>query len=156
MSQALLNYSFKGVHIHHKPKPPIHHLLQTSQMTKSNTNPSQPVFTTTNPIPTTPPQSWLEAALKGHALTFTMYVEGKECLVIIQNPKDLSQIITEGMKLGLEAFAHQQWYATPPSIPNSFRASPSNVYPPVLTNLMMSGLSVYPQLPQEMEVMSWI
>ncbi|KAM3394936.1 putative protein isoform X1 [Capsicum galapagoense] len=35
-------------------------------------NPQRPVYTTSSPAIAAPPQSWLEVALTGHALTFTM------------------------------------------------------------------------------------
>ncbi|KAM3283856.1 hypothetical protein P3S67_022654 [Capsicum chacoense] len=62
------------------------------------------VYASTIPSPLHPPQAWLEVALTGQALTFTIQVNGRDYLVMIQNPCDLAHIITEGMTLGTEVF----------------------------------------------------
>lgn len=71
-------------------------------------------------------------ALSGYALTFTMTVNGQECFILIQNPRDLAQIIMEGMMRGMEVFNN-----------------------PLATSQSLSTISFYPP-PQEEESAPWI
>ncbi|KAF3650570.1 hypothetical protein FXO38_17095 [Capsicum annuum] len=81
---------------------------------------------------------------------------GQESVIRVQNPKDLAQIVTEGMSLGLEAYGRFHWFVHPQPIPNPFEALTSNVDLLNLNSLMMSGLSFYPQPALEEEVIPWI
>ncbi|KAG5618109.1 hypothetical protein H5410_017933 [Solanum commersonii] len=51
-----------------------------------------------------PPQSWLEMGLSGHSLTFSFHLDNQEIIMDLQNPGYVAQIITEGMRLGIEAY----------------------------------------------------
>lgn len=59
-----------------------------------------------------PLQSWLEMGLQGYALIFTMELNNQEVVLLVQNPTHLGEIITEGMRLGMEAYTQNQWYTT--------------------------------------------
>lgn len=43
------------------------------------------------------PRSWLEMSMMGHALSFSMEIEGREVLIIGQNSTFLAQEISKGM-----------------------------------------------------------
>ncbi|KAF3639117.1 hypothetical protein FXO38_05966 [Capsicum annuum] len=60
------------------------------------------------------PSSWLEMRLGRHALTFNLHINGEQILVMIQHPENLAQIVTEGMRLGLDAFMQHYWTVEPP------------------------------------------
>ncbi|KAH0703255.1 hypothetical protein KY285_017533 [Solanum tuberosum] len=51
-----------------------------------------------------PPQSWLEMGLSGHSLTFSFHLDNQEIIMDLQDPGYVAQIITEGMKLGIETY----------------------------------------------------
>lgn len=52
-----------------------------------------------------PPQSWLELGLSGHSVTFNFYLTNNQEIVIdMQDPAFLAQIITEGLRLGMQAY----------------------------------------------------
>ncbi|KAF3663363.1 hypothetical protein FXO37_12029 [Capsicum annuum] len=79
--------------------------------TMINHNPyhSTPIFATP-PVPTPhQPLSWIEMGLRGHAATFTLDTNGKKSVLILQNEKQLAQLITGGMKLALENFVNCLW-----------------------------------------------
>ncbi|KAM3319837.1 putative protein isoform X2 [Capsicum chacoense] len=85
-----------------------------------------------------------------------MIINGQESVIRIQNPKELSQIVMEGMTLGLQAYGQFHWFAHPQPVPNPFEASTSNVDPPTLNNLMMPGLPLYPQPSPKEGILPWI
>lgn len=51
-----------------------------------------------------PLQSWLEMGLQGYALIFTLEMNDQEVVLLIQNPSHLAKIVTEEMRLGMEAY----------------------------------------------------
>lgn len=59
-----------------------------------------------------PLQSWLEMGLQGYALNFMLELNNQEAILLVQNPTHLAEIVTEGMRLEMEAFNQQQWYTT--------------------------------------------
>lgn len=101
-----LTCPFTSLYIHHSPPYQIHKLqyFQAAPMEQENNQVPYLVYASTIPSPLHPPQAWLEVALTGQALTFTIQVNGRDYLVMIQNPCDLAHIITEGMTLGTEVF----------------------------------------------------
>ncbi|KAM3342949.1 hypothetical protein P3S68_027915 [Capsicum galapagoense] len=101
-----LTCPFTSLYIHHSPPYQIHKLqyFQAAPMEQENNQVPYLVYASTIPSPLYPPQAWLEVALTGQALTFTIQVNGRDYLVMIQNPRDLAHIITEGMTLGTEVF----------------------------------------------------
>ncbi|KAM3221431.1 putative protein isoform X2 [Capsicum annuum] len=153
MLHATLPCPFRGVHIHLKPTP-LFHLLLKSPMAENN--PQRPVYTTSSPAIAAPPQSWLEVALTGHALTFTMQCGQTGDSSDDTKSKGLSSDHSEGMKLGLETYGQYHWFAIPPTVPNPLQASASNIEPPVVNNLLLPNLPFYPQPPTEAEVVPWI
>ncbi|OIT02655.1 hypothetical protein A4A49_56763, partial [Nicotiana attenuata] len=56
-----------------------------------------------------PLQSWLEMGLQGYSLIFTMELNNQEIILLVQNPTHLAEIVTEGMRLGMQAVAQTQW-----------------------------------------------
>lgn len=67
------------------------------------------IFIALTPHATTTPTSWLEVGLQNHALTFTMKVNNQEVTILINNLRDLAQIIMEGMSLGTEIYGRYHW-----------------------------------------------
>ncbi|KAM3360003.1 hypothetical protein P3S68_019714 [Capsicum galapagoense] len=85
-----------------------------------------------------------------------MIINGQESVVRKQNPKDLAQIVTKEMSLGLEAYGQFHWFVHPQPILNPFEALISNVDPPNLKSLIMSGIPFYPQPSPKEEVLPLI
>lgn len=67
------------------------------------------VYTAHTPHAPTYLASWLEAGLYNHALTFTLQVNQQVVTVLINHPRDLAQIVAEGMQLGTEIYARYHW-----------------------------------------------
>lgn len=50
------------------------------------------------------PQSWMEISMSEHALTFTMELDNQDVIVMIENPTDIADIVTEGMHIGVTLY----------------------------------------------------
>lgn len=55
------------------------------------------------------PTSWMELGLMGHALSFTVPINGQETIVIFHNIQYLSQLIMGGMRLAMNNYLNQVW-----------------------------------------------
>ncbi|OIT01812.1 hypothetical protein A4A49_25865 [Nicotiana attenuata] len=73
-----------------------------------------------------PLESWLEMGLQGYALVFTMELNNQEIVLLVQNPSHLAEIVTEGIRLGIEGYAQHQWYNTQTPLLLDRQASSSN------------------------------
>lgn len=66
---------------------------------------SSPMIYTSQKITMDQPlQSWIEMGVQGYALLFKMELKNQEVVLLIQNPTHLVEIITEGMRIGMEAY----------------------------------------------------
>ncbi|XP_019238181.1 PREDICTED: proline-rich extensin-like protein EPR1 [Nicotiana attenuata] len=77
--------------LQHNPSSPAHpppHLIM---------EPNTIIYTAQTPNSPTLLSSWLEAGLHNHTLTFTMQVNHQEVTILINHPRDLAQIVMEGM-----------------------------------------------------------
>lgn len=45
--------------------------------------------------------------LQGYALIFNLQLNNQEVVLLVQNPTHLAEIVTEGMRLGMEAYNQQ-------------------------------------------------
>lgn len=54
--------------------------------------------------------------LEDHALTFTIELDKQNVIIMIQNPTDIVQIVTESMKLSTNLYNQYLWTMHPPSL----------------------------------------
>lgn len=61
-------------------------------------------------------KSWLEHGLTCQALFFRLTINNQEIIVVLQNSSYLEQVVSEGMRLGMDAFGQSHWSmnASPP------------------------------------------
>lgn len=69
-----------------------------------NLSTTYPPLYVTQVNPGLPPQSWLEQGLQGQALLFRLSINDHEVILVLQNPSYLAEIVSEGMRLGMDAF----------------------------------------------------
>lgn len=63
-----------------------------------------------NPNPT--PHSWIELSMQGHTLSFSAEVEGREIVIILQNPTFIAQVISERIRMAMETHNYYLWMST--------------------------------------------
>lgn len=82
----------------------LSHLRRRSTSPPPPPTPQPLIFSSRNPSSIDlPPQSWLEMGISGHSLTFSFHLDNQEIIMDLQDPAYVAQIITEGMRLGIEA-----------------------------------------------------
>ncbi|OIT22175.1 hypothetical protein A4A49_59173, partial [Nicotiana attenuata] len=113
------------------------------------------LYITQYPPMQTYPQSWLEMSLYDHALTFMMEVEGQEVILVIQNPVDMAQIVTKGMRMGVDLYSQYLWAMHPPSTMQHLQ--PYIPLPPMYYNQQTSTeLPFYPPQMPSNSIVPWI
>ncbi|MCD7465102.1 hypothetical protein HAX54_000556 [Datura stramonium] len=68
------------------------------------------IFNTVLLFPNHRPQSWVEMGLVGHTLPFTFELNNQEMVFNNQNSSQLAQIVSEGMRLGVDSFDNHNLY----------------------------------------------
>lgn len=72
------------------------------------------------------PTSWLKIGLQNQALSFSAIVEGREVIIVIRRLTFISYIVSQGIRVGMEAFNNHLWVSSlfqhpmvppPPQIP---------------------------------------
>lgn len=67
------------------------------------------IYTAQTPPSIPTPISWSEIRLQNHERTFTMQVNQLEMNTLISNPRDLAQIVADGMQIGTHKFGRYHW-----------------------------------------------
>lgn len=50
--------------------------------------------------------------MHGHTLSFTLEVEGREVVILVQNRTFIAQVVSEGMRLAMETYNNYLWMTT--------------------------------------------
>lgn len=67
------------------------------------------LYTTPTPHPNQILHSRLEMSMLGQTLSFSIEMEGREILIIVQNPTFLTQVVSEGMRIAMDTYNHHLW-----------------------------------------------
>lgn len=112
--------------IHHNNQ--FYHLPRLIMQGPQIPHPSKPLICTSQPqMMDHPLQSWLDMGLQVYALIFTVELNKQEVVLLVQNPTHLAEIITEGIRFGMEAYVQTQWYTTQTPLLLDHRLAPTTM-----------------------------
>ncbi|KAH0705475.1 hypothetical protein KY290_010166 [Solanum tuberosum] len=100
----------------------------------------QTFYATQAPLPNHTPHSWLEMSLQGQPLSFSVVVDGRQVIVLVQNPTFLAQVVSEGMRIAMKTYNNHLWLSTVLQPPLSFPFPRDPLLPPSI----MGNASVQP------------
>nr|XP_009762739.1 PREDICTED: uncharacterized protein LOC104214726 [Nicotiana sylvestris] len=111
---------------YHAPYPPM--------------NPPEPIIYTIPPLLMNHvPQSWLEYGLTGFSLNMNLQLEGQDIMIQLKNSSYLAQIVTEGLRIGMDNVENHPWLSMfnnqmPPPKPPHLGDSPITLEQTTMTN----------------------